>query len=366
MTTNAETGKAKALELALSQIEKAYGKESIMRLGERSAKAEVGVIPTGALSLDLAVGVGGVPRGRVVEIFGPESSGKTTLALQIVAQAQKGGGTAAYVDAEHALDPGYAKALGVDTDGLLISQPDSGEQALEIVEKLVRSGALDVIVVDSVAALVPQAEIEGEMGDSHMGLQARLMSQALRKLTGSLARSRTCLIFINQIRHKIGVMFGNPETTTGGLALKFYASVRLDIRRIENLKQGDQIYGARCRVKVVKNKVAPPYRQAVFDMIHGHGVSREGCLLDMGVESGLVEKSGSWLLYKGERLGQGRDNAKANLLADAKTAGELEKALREKFLVGGVLAQAGAVPQEEDGEGSKTAPKAGKKTPVHS
>ncbi|MEK7743793.1 MAG: recombinase RecA, partial [Elusimicrobiota bacterium] len=243
MTTNAETGKAKALELALSQIEKAYGKESIMRLGERSAKAEVGVIPTGALSLDLAVGVGGVPRGRVVEIFGPESSGKTTLALQIVAQAQKGGGIAAYVDAELALDPGYAKALGVDTDGLLISQPDSGEQALEIVEKLVRSGALDVIVVDSVAALVPQAEIEGEMGDSHMGLQARLMSQALRKLTGSLARSRTCLIFINQIRHKIGVMFGNPETTTGGLALKFYASLRLDIRRIENLKQGDQIYG---------------------------------------------------------------------------------------------------------------------------
>jgi recombination protein RecA len=268
----------------------------------------------------------------VVEIFGPESSGKTTLALQVVAQAQKLGGMAAYIDAEHAMDPGYARALGVDVEKLVISQPDSGEQALEITERLVRSGALDIIVVDSVAALVPQAEIEGEMGDQHMGLQARLMSQALRKLTSSICRTQTCLVFINQIRHKIGVMFGNPETTTGGLALKFYASARLDIRRIENLKQGDEVYGARCRVKVVKNKVAAPYRQAVFDMIHGHGVSREGCILDMGVESGIIEKSGAWLLYKGERLGQGRDNAKATLQGTPALADELEKALREKYL----------------------------------
>jgi recombination protein RecA len=332
MNTNADSGKLKALELALTQIEKAYGRDAVMRLGDKSAAVRVDVIPTGALSLDLALGVGGAPRGRIVEIYGPESSGKTTLALQIVAQAQKLGGMAAYVDAEHAMDPGYARALGVDIDNLVISQPDSGEQALEIVEKLVRSGALDVIIVDSVAALVPQAEIDGEMGAQHMGLQARLMSQALRKLTATLSRTRTCLIFINQIRHKIGVMFGNPETTTGGLALKFYASVRLDIRRIENLKQGDEVFGARCRVKVVKNKVAPPYRQAVFDMIHGHGVSREGCLLDMGVEAGIIEKSGSWMIYNGERLGQGRDNAKASLQGNPAIAAELEKALRAKYI----------------------------------
>jgi len=343
MTTNADGGKQKALELALASIEKAYGREAVMRLGDREAKAKVGVIPTGALSLDLALGIGGVPRGRIVEIFGPEATGKTTLALQIVAQAQKLGGMAAYVDAEHALDPGYARAIGVDVEKLVISQPDSGEQALEITERLVRSGALDVIVVDSVAALVPQAEIEGEMGDQHMGLQARLMSQALRKLTSSISRTQTCLIFINQIRHKIGVMFGNPETTTGGLALKFYASARLDIRRIENLKQGEEVVGARCRVKVVKNKVAAPYRQAVFDMIHGHGTSREGCILDLGVESGLIEKSGSWLLYKGEHLGQGRDNAKAALQGNPALADELESALRSKYL-------AVPVPQAPGGE----------------
>jgi len=364
MATPASDGKTKALELALSQIEKAYGRESIMRLGDRAAKVKIDVIPTGALSLDLALGVGGVPRGRVIEIYGPESSGKTTLALQIVAQAQKLGGMAAYIDAEHAMDPGYAKAIGVDTENLLITQPDSGEQALEITEKLVRSGALDVIVVDSVAALVPQAEIEGEMGDSHMGLQARLMSQALRKLTGSISRTHTCLIFINQIRHKIGVMFGNPETTTGGLALKFYATIRMEIRRVENLKQGDVVFGARCRVKVVKNKVAPPYRQAIFDMIHGKGVSREGCILDMGAEIGVIEKSGSWFLYKGERLGQGRENSLAFLRDSPKIAEEIEKTLRDKYLVAAVSAPTAP----EDGEGgaddavkTATAAKTGKK-----
>ena len=332
MTTHLTEGKTKALELAMAQIEKAYGREAIMRLGDKAAKIKVETIPTGALSLDLALGVGGLPRGRVIEIYGPESSGKTTLALHAVAQAQKTGGAAAFVDAEHAMDPAYAKSLGVDVDNLLISQPDSGEQALEITEKLVRSGALDVIVVDSVAALVPQAEIEGEMGDSHMGLQARLMSQALRKLTSSLARSRTCLIFINQIRHKIGVMFGNPETTTGGLALKFYASIRLDIRRTESLKKGDVVYGMRCRVKIVKNKVAPPYRQAMFDMIHGTGISREGCLLDLGSENAVVEKSGSGSLYNGERLGQGRDQAMTHLKDSPAIADSIEDALRKKFL----------------------------------
>ncbi|MBI5630495.1 MAG: recombinase RecA [Elusimicrobia bacterium] len=328
-----DSAKGKALELALTQIEKAYGREAIMKLGERAAKIKVDTIPTGVLSLDLALGVGGFPRGRIIEIYGPESSGKTTLALQAVAMAQKAGGSAAYIDAEHAMDPAYAKQLGVEIENLLIAQPDSGEEALEITEKLVRSSALDIIVVDSVAALVPKAEIEGEMGDSHMGLQARLMSQALRKLTASIARSKTCLIFINQIRHKIGVMFGNPETTTGGLALKFYATLRLDIRRIENIKEGDVVVGARARVKIVKNKVAPPYRTAEFEMIHGYGVSREGCLLDMGTESQIIEKSGSWFLYGGDRLGQGRENAKAYLKQNAEVAARIEKALRDKFLV---------------------------------
>jgi len=333
MASQNEGGKSKALELAMAQIEKAYGREAIMKMGDRAAKIKVDVIPTGVLSLDLAIGVGGVPRGRIIEIYGPESSGKTTLALSIVAQAQKLGGAAAYIDAEHAMDPEYAKKLGVDTDNILIAQPDSGEEALEITEKLVRSSALDVIVIDSVAALVPKAEIEGEMGDSHMGLQARLMSQALRKLTSSIARSHTCLIFINQIRHKIGVMFGSPETTTGGLALKFYATLRLDIRRIENIKEGDVIVGMRTRVKVVKNKLAPPYRTAEFEMIHGYGASREGCLIDMGVEAQVIEKSGSWYIYKGERLGQGRDNAKSTLKHNQEMAAQIEKALRDKFLV---------------------------------
>jgi recombination protein RecA len=329
----AETAKGKALELAMAQIEKAYGREAIMKLGDRAAKIKIETIPTGVLSLDLALGVGGFPRGRIIEIYGPESSGKTTLALQVVAQAQRLGGAAAYIDAEHAMEPTYVKQLGVDIDNLLIAQPDSGEEALEITEKLVRSSALDVVVVDSVAALVPKAEIEGEMGDSHMGLQARLMSQALRKLTAAVAQSKTCLIFINQIRNKIGVMFGNPETTTGGLALKFYATLRLEIRRIENIKEGDVVVGVRVRVKVVKNKVAPPYRIAEFEMIHGFGVSREGCLVDMGVEAGILEKSGSFYLYDGERLGQGRENAKAYLKHNAETANRLEQALRAKFLV---------------------------------
>lgn len=326
----AKEDKKEALSVALSQIEKMFGKEAIMKWGDK-AQAEIGVIPTGALSLDLALGVGGLPRGRVVEVYGPESSGKTTLTLHIIAQAQKTG-MAAFIDAEHALDPFYAKKLGVDVDNLLISQPDSGEQALEITEKLVRSGAVDIIVIDSVAALVPRAEIEGEMGDSHMGLQARLMSQALRKLTSVVASTKTTVIFINQLRHKIGVMFGSPETTTGGLALKFYSSVRLDIRKIETLKRGDVITGARIRVKVVKNKVAPPYRRAEFEMINGKGISAESCLLDMGVETGLIEKAGTWYIYGGERIGQGRENAKAYLKEHADKSKELDKSLREKFL----------------------------------
>jgi recombination protein RecA len=345
---NNETGKSKALELALAQIEKAYGKEAVMKLGDRAAKIKIDAISTGVLSLDLALGVGGFPRGRIIEIYGPESSGKTTLALQAVAQAQKLGGSAAYIDAEHAMDPGYARALGVDIDNLLIAQPDCGEEALEITEKLVRSSALDVIVIDSVAALVPKAEIEGEMGDSHMGLQARLMSQALRKLTAVVAQSHTTLIFINQIRNKIGVMFGNPETTTGGLALKFYATMRLEIRRIENIKEGDVVVGARARVKVVKNKVAPPYRTAEFEMIHGFGVSREGCLVDLGVEGGIVEKSGSWFLYDGERLGQGRENAKAYLKHHVATSEKLEKALRDKYLVIPVATEAPTAESEAE------------------
>ncbi len=331
MAVNTQDAKKKALSLALEQIEKAYGREAIMRLGEKAGKIKIEAIPTGALSLDLALGIGGLPRGRISEIYGPESSGKTTLALHVVAQAQKRGGIAAFVDAEHAMDPTYAKALGVDTENLLVSQPDSGEQALEITEKLIRSGAVDIIVVDSVAALVPRAEIEGEMGDSLPGLQARLMSQAMRKLTAAIAHSNTCLVFINQLRHKIGVMFGSPETTTGGMALKFYSSVRLDIRRIENIKKGDVVVAMRCRVKVVKNKVAPPYRQALFDMIHGKGISHEGCLLEMGVEAGVIEKSGSWYLYKDDRLGQGRENAKGFLRDSPKISQEIETKVREKF-----------------------------------
>ena len=320
--------RAKAIEAALSQLEKQFGKGSIMRLGSKEAIVPISVISTGSISFDAALGVGGVPRGRVIEIFGPESSGKTTITLQIIAEAQKAGGLAAFVDAEHALDPAYAKKLGVDIDNLLISQPDYGEQALEIVEALVRSGAIDVLVVDSVAALVPKAELDGEMGDSHMGLQARLMSQALRKLTGTVSKSRTCLIFINQIREKIGVMFGNPETTTGGRALKFYSSVRIDIRRIAAVKEGDVVVGSRTKVKIVKNKVAAPFREAEFDILYGEGASREGDLIDMGVSKNIVDKSGSWFSYRGERIGQGRENARVFLKEHPETAQKLDEELR--------------------------------------
>jgi len=319
----------KAIDLALSQIEKQFGKGSIMRLGSKEAIVPISVISTGAISFDAALGVGGFPRGRVIEIFGPESSGKTTIALQVIAEAQKGGGMAAFVDAEHALDPGYAKKLGVDVDNLLVSQPDYGEQALEITEALVRSNSIDVLVVDSVAALVPKAELDGEMGDSHMGLQARLMSQALRKLTGTVSKSRTCLIFINQIREKIGVMFGNPETTTGGRALKFYSSVRIDIRRIAAIKEGDMVTGSRTRVKVVKNKVAAPFREAEFDILYGEGISREGDLLDLAVNNNIVEKSGSWFSYKGERIGQGRENARTFLKENKDTLVKLDAEVRK-------------------------------------
>ena len=325
-----DANREKAIDLALSQIEKQFGKGAIMRLGEGGVVKDVPVISTGSLGLDIALGIGGVPRGRVVEIYGPESSGKTTLALQIVAEAQKLGGMGAYIDAEHALDLAYAKKLGVQTDDLLVSQPDHGEQALEIAETLVRSGAIDVLVIDSVAALVPKAEIEGEMGDSHMGLQARLMSQALRKLTGTIARSMTVVIFINQIRMKIGVMFGNPETTTGGNALKFYASVRMDIRRIGALKEGDNVIGGRTRVKVVKNKVAPPFKEAEFDILYGVGISRDGEIVDLGSESGIVEKSGAWYSYGGERIGQGREAAKQFLKEHPETASEIMGKVMEK------------------------------------
>jgi recombination protein RecA len=320
--------KDRALELAVAQIEKQYGKGAIMRMGISGALLPVATIPTGSLELDYALGVGGVPRGRVIEIFGPESSGKTTLALHIIAEAQKRGGSAAFVDAEHALDANYAKTLGVNTDDLLISQPDTGEQALEITEVLVRSGAIDVVVIDSVAALVPRAEIDGEMGDSLPGLQARLMSQALRKLTAAISKSRTSVVFINQIREKIGVMFGNPETTSGGRALKFYASVRLDIRRISALKDGDEVIGSRVKVKVVKNKVAPPFREAEFDIVYGEGISRLGSLLDLGATQKVVEKSGAWYTFNGERIGQGRENAKRFLQEHAATADEIEAKLR--------------------------------------
>ena len=319
--------KKKALETALSQIEKQFGKGSVMKLGDYKAM-EIEAIPTGALSLDMALGIGGLPRGRIIEIFGPESSGKTTLALHVVAEAQKEGGEAAFIDAEHALDPVYAKKLGVDIDNLIVSQPDTGEQALEITESLVRSGALDVIVVDSVAALVPKAEIDGDMGDSHMGLQARLMSQALRKLAGAINKSKTVLIFINQLREKIGVMFGNPETTTGGRALKFYASVRLDIRKAENIKQDGEIKGSRTRVKVVKNKVAPPFREAEFDIVYGEGISRAGNILDMAVNMDIIEKSGSGFSYNGDRIGQGRENVKRYLKENPEILDEVESKVR--------------------------------------
>jgi recombination protein RecA len=325
------TEKGKAVELAVGQIEKQFGKGSIMRLGQKGAIQPIDAIPTGSISIDFALGVGGMPRGRVIEIFGPESSGKTTLALQVIAQAQKLGGMAAFIDAEHALDAAYAKKLGVDLENLLVSQPDNGEQALEIVEVLIRSGGVDVVVVDSVAALVPRAEIEGEMGDAQMGLQARLMSQALRKLTGVVSKSKTCLIFINQLREKIGVMFGNPETTTGGRALKFYASVRVDIRRIASIKDGDNVVGGRTRVKIVKNKVAPPFREAEFDVMYGEGISREGDLLDLAVDKRIVEKSGTWFAYGGERLGQGRENAKAFLRENPDTFQKIDERVRKEL-----------------------------------
>jgi recombination protein RecA len=337
----------KALEVALGQIDKQFGKGSVMRLGERPY-VPIEVIPTGSIALDIALGIGGLPRGRVVEIYGPESSGKTTVALHAVANAQAAGGVAAFIDAEHALDPEYARALGVDTDALLVSQPDTGEQALEIMDMLIRSGALDIIVVDSVAALVPRAEIEGEMGDSHVGLQARLMSQALRKITGALSNSGTTAIFINQLREKIGVMFGSPETTTGGKALKFYSSVRLDVRRIETLKDGGDAVGNRTRVKVVKNKVAPPFKQAEFDIVYGQGISREGSLIDVGVEQAIVRKSGAWYTYEGDQLGQGKENVRNFLRDNPDLADEIEKKIKEKLGVGAQVTEDAPLPAPVD------------------
>ncbi|NBR94130.1 MAG: recombinase RecA [Actinobacteria bacterium] len=331
--SKASVEKAKALDTALAQIERQYGKGSVMRMGERRAEITE-VIPTGSIALDLALGIGGLPRGRVVEIYGPESSGKTTVALHAIANVQRAGGIAAFIDAEHALDPEYAKKLGVDIDALLVSQPDTGEQALEIMDMLIRSGAIDIVVIDSVAALVPRAEIEGEMGDSHVGLQARLMSQALRKITGALHSSNTTAIFINQLREKIGVFFGSPETTTGGKALKFYASIRLDVRRIETLKDGQEAVGNRTRVKVVKNKMAPPFKQAEFDIIYGVGISREGSLIDLGVEAGIVKKSGAWITYEGDQLGQGKENARAFLRDNPDLADEIEKKIRSQYSIG--------------------------------
>ncbi|MGL6015205.1 MAG: recombinase RecA [Selenomonadaceae bacterium] len=336
--------KKQALENALKQIEKEFGKGSIMKLGEASANMNIEVIPTGNLPLDIALGVGGMPRGRIVEIYGPESSGKTTVALHVIAEAQKAGGIAAFIDAEHALDPVYAKKLGVDIDNLLISQPDNGEQALDIADALVRSGAIDIVVVDSVAALVPKAEIEGDMGDSHVGLQARLMSQAMRKLTAVISKSKTTAIFINQIREKIGVMFGNPETTTGGRALKFYSTIRIDVRKIDTIKQGNDILGNRTRIKVVKNKVAPPFRQAEFDIMYGEGVSREGCIVDIGADLDILDKSGAWYSYSGTRLGQGRENVKEFLKQNKDVAAEIEAKIREAVLTP-------AKPQEDEIDG---------------
>ncbi|MEW5984853.1 MAG: recombinase RecA [Acidobacteriota bacterium] len=350
MPADERSERSKALDVAVTQIEKQFGKGSIMRLGQKGAIQPVDAIPTGAISLDFALGVGGVPRGRVIEIFGPESSGKTTLALQVIAQAQKSGGMAAFVDAEHALDATYAQRLGVDLESLLVSQPDHGEQALEIVEVLVRSGGVDVVVVDSVAALVPRAEIEGEMGDAQMGLQARLMSQALRKLTGVVSKSRTSLIFINQLREKIGVMFGNPETTTGGRALKFYASVRLDIRRIASIKDGDSVIGGRTRVKVVKNKVAAPFREAEFDILYGEGISKEGDLLDLAVDKRIVEKSGTWFSYGGDRLGQGRENAKQFLRDNPEARAAIEQRVRKEL---GLIREAEPAPAPEKPSGRR-------------
>ena len=343
-----DENRKKALAAALSQIEKQFGKGSVMRLGDEGAVPDVEVVSTGSLGLDIALGVGGLPRGRVVEIYGPEASGKTTLTLQVVAEMQKLGGTAAFVDAEHALDPTYAEKLGVNVDDLLVSQPDTGEQALEITDMLVRSGAVDVVVIDSVAALTPKAEIEGEMGDSHVGLHARLMSQALRKLTANIKRSNTLVIFINQIRMKIGVMFGSPETTTGGNALKFYSSVRLDIRRIGAIKKGDEVLGNQTRVKVVKNKVAPPFRKAEFEILYGAGISREGEFIDMGVEHGLVQKSGAWYSVDGERIGQGKDNARNYLIEHSEIADKLERALREKLLPSRLPVQEASAADEDD------------------
>lgn len=348
--TMADLDKKKALDMALSQIEKQFGKGAVMKLGE-NAKMQIDTIPTGALGLDIALGVGGVPRGRIIEVFGPESSGKTTVALHIIAEAQRAGGEAAFIDAEHALDPVYARNIGVDIDNLLVSQPDTGEQALEIAEALVRSGAIDVIVIDSVAALVPKAEIDGEMGDSHMGLQARLMSQAMRKLSGVLSKSNTTAIFINQLREKIGVMFGNPETTPGGRALKFYASVRLDVRRIESLKQGTEVIGNRTRVKVVKNKVAPPFKEAEFDIIYGKGISKEGNILDVAVNLDIINKSGSWFSYDTQRIGQGRENAKQFLMGNPEICKDVEKKIRENFdLAFAKSIDAHIVDEDDDGE----------------
>ena len=336
MASAAGADRAKSLEIAMAQIEKQHGKGAVMRLGD-DIRPPIDVIPTGSIALDVALGIGGLPRGRVVEVYGPESSGKTTVALHAVANAQAAGGIAAFIDAEHALDPEYAKKLGVDIDALLVSQPDTGEQALEIADMLVRSGSIDLIVIDSVAALVPRAEIEGEMGDAHVGLQARLMSQALRKLTGGLSQTGTTMIFINQLREKIGVFFGSPETTAGGKALKFYASVRLDIRRIETLKDGQDAVGNRTRVKVVKNKMAPPFKQAEFDILYGTGISREGSLIDFGVEHEIVRKSGAWYTYDGDQLGQGKENARSFLIENAATADEIEKKIKEKLGIGAVL-----------------------------